>query len=101
MDGANAWQRFLYVRLPLLRPAILVTLIVRTVDAFRVFDIVYIITGGGPANGTLTISYLTYLETFSYSKLGSGAALSFLISFFTLAMAFVYIRVLYRPEESQ
>ena len=101
MDGANFWQRFLYVRLPLLRPAILVTLIVRTVDAFRVFDIVYIITGGGPANGTLTISYLTYLETFSYSKLGSGAALSFLISIFTLAMAFVYIRFLYRPEESQ
>ena len=101
MDGANAWQRFLYVRLPLLRPAILVTLIVRTVDAFRVFDIVYIITGGGPANGTLTISYLTYLETFSFSKLGSGAALSFLISIFTLAMAFVYIRFLYRPEESQ
>jgi ABC-type sugar transport system permease subunit len=101
MDGANAWQRLWYVRLPLLRPAILVALIGRTVDAFRVFDIVYIITGGGPANGTLTISYLTYLETFSYGKLGSGAALSFLISLITLAMAFVYIRFLYRPEESQ
>jgi multiple sugar transport system permease protein len=102
VDGANAWRRFLYVRLPLLRPAILVVLIVRTVDAFRVFDIVYIITRGGPAFGTITISYLTYLETFSYGKLGSGAALSFLISFFTLAMAFIYIRLLYRPpEESQ
>jgi ABC-type sugar transport system permease subunit len=102
MDGANAWKRFLYVRLPLLRPAILVALIVRTVDAFRVFDIVYIITGGGPANGTLTISYLTYLETFSYGKLGGGAALSFLISIFTIATAFLYIRILYRsPEESR
>ncbi len=101
MDGANAWQRLWYVRLPLLRPAILVALIGRTVDAFRVFDIVYIITGGGPANGTLTISYLTYLETFSYGKLGSGAAMSFLISLITLALAFVYIRFLYRPEESQ
>jgi ABC-type sugar transport system permease subunit len=101
-DGANAWQRFWYVRLPLLRPAILVALIVRTVDAFRVFDIVYIITRGGPAFGTITISYLTYLETFSYGKLGSGAALSFLISIFTIAMAFVYIHFLYRPaEESQ
>jgi ABC-type sugar transport system permease subunit len=85
-----------------LRPAILVALIVRTVDAFRVFDIVYIITRGGPAFGTITISYLTYLETFSYGKLGSGAALSFLISIFTIAMAFVYIHFLYRPaEESQ
>jgi ABC-type sugar transport system permease subunit len=101
-DGANALQRFWYVRLPLLRPAILVALIVRTVDAFRVFDIVYIITRGGPAFGTITISYLTYLETFSYGKLGSGAALSFLISIFTIAMAFLYIHFLYRPaEESQ
>ncbi len=102
VDGANIWQRFWYIRLPLLRPAILVALIIRSVEAFRVFDIVYIITRGGPAFGTITISYLTYLETFSYGKLGSGAALSFLISIFTLAMAFVYIRLLYRPpEESQ
>ncbi len=101
IDGANSWQRFINIRLPLLRPAILVALIVRTVDAFRVFDIVYIITGGGPAFGTVTISYLTYLETFSYGKLGSGAALSFVISIFTMLMAYVYIRFLYRsPEES-
>lgn len=99
IDGANAWQRFLYIRLPLLRPAILIALIVRTVEAFRVFDIVYIITGGGPAFGTVTISYLTYLETFSYGKLGSGAALSFMISLFTLAMAYLYIHFLYRPPE--
>lgn len=102
VDGANAWQRFLYIRLPQLRPAILVVLIVRTVEAFRVFDIVYMITRGGPAFATVTITYLTYLETFAYGKLGSGAALSFLISLFTLAMAVIYIRFLYRPpEESQ
>ncbi len=80
VDGANAWQRFWKIRLPLLRPAILVALIVRTVDAFRVFDIVYIITSGGPAYKTLTITYLTYLNSFSFGKQGTGAALSFLIS---------------------
>lgn len=102
VDGATAWQRFLYIRLPQLRPAILVVLIVRTVEAFRVFDIVYMITRGGPAFGTVTITYLTYLETFAYGKLGSGAALSFLISLFTLIMAMIYIRFLYRqPEESR
>jgi ABC-type sugar transport system permease subunit len=102
VDGATAWQRFLYIRLPQLRPAILVVLIVRTVEAFRVFDIVYMITRGGPAFGTITITYLTYLETFAYGKLGSGAALSFLISLFTLMMAMIYIRFLYRqPEESR
>lgn len=101
VDGANALQRFWYIRLPQLRPAILVALIVRTVDAFRVFDIVYIITAGGPAFKTITITYLTYLYSFSYGKQGTGAALSFLISIFTIIMAFVYIRFLYRPEEIQ
>lgn len=101
VDGANAFQRFWHIRLPLLRPAILVALIVRTVEAFRVFDIVYIITSGGPASKTITISYLTYLYSFSYGKQGTGAALSFLISIFTIAMAILYIRFLYRPEETQ
>jgi ABC-type sugar transport system permease subunit len=100
VDGANALQRFWYVRLPLLRPAILVVLIVRTVEAFRVFDIVYIITSGGPAFRTITITYLTYLNSFSYGQQGTGAALSFLISIFTILMAFAYIRFLYRPTES-
>ena len=99
VDGANAWQRFWKIRFPMLRPAILVALIARTVDAFRVFDIVYILTNGGPASKTMTITYLTYLNSFSYGKQGIGAALSFLISFFTIIMAFIYIRVLYRPEE--
>lgn len=101
VDGANAWQRFWQIRVPLLRPAILVALIVRTVDAFRVFDIVYILTSGGPAYKTLTITYLTYLNSFAFGKQGTGAALSFLISTFTIVMAFVYIKFLYRPEETQ
>ncbi|HXD08672.1 MAG TPA: sugar ABC transporter permease [Anaerolineales bacterium] len=101
VDGANAWQRFWQIRIPLLRPAILVALIVRTVDAFRVFDIVYIITSGGPAYKTLTITYLTYLNSFAFGKQGIGAALSFLISAFTIVMALIYIRFLYRPEETQ
>lgn len=99
VDGASALQRFFLIRLPLLRPAILVALVIRTVEAFRVFDIIYVITNGGPANGTVTISYLTYLEMFSFGHLGRGSALSFLISLFTLIMAFIYIRFLYRPEE--
>jgi ABC-type sugar transport system permease subunit len=99
VDGASAFQRFWFIRLPLLRPAILVALIVRTVDAFRVFDIAYIITSGGPAFKTVTITYLTYLNTFSYGKPGVGAALSFLISIFIIIMAIAYIRFLYRPEE--
>jgi ABC-type sugar transport system permease subunit len=99
VDGANAWQRFWYVRLPLLRSAILVALVIRTVEAFRVFDIIYVITAGGPAFGTVTISYLTYLETFSFGHIGRGSALSFLISLITLLLAFIFIRILYKPED--
>lgn len=99
VDGASAWQRFWFIRLPLLRAAILVALVIRTVEAFRVFDIIYVITAGGPAFGTVTISYLTYLETFSFGHVGRGSALSFLITIITLFLAFIYIRILYRPEE--
>jgi ABC-type sugar transport system permease subunit len=101
VDGANAWQRFWKIRFPLLRPAILVALIIRTVEAFRVFDIVYIITSGGPASKTITITFLTYLYSFPYGKQGIGAALSIMISIITLIFAIIYIRVLYRPEENQ
>jgi ABC-type sugar transport system permease subunit len=101
VDGASALQRFLQIRLPLLRPAILIALIARTVDAFRVFDIVYIITSSGPANKTLTITYLTYLNSFPWGNQGVGAALSFLISIFTITMALIFIQLLYRPEEAQ
>jgi ABC-type sugar transport system permease subunit len=99
VDGATALQYFWFIRLPLLRPAILVALIIRTVEAFRAFDIIYVITNGGPANSTVTVSFLTYLEMFSFGHAGRGSALSFLISLFTLTLAFIYIRMLYRPEE--
>jgi ABC-type sugar transport system permease subunit len=101
VDGANAWQRFWLIRLPLLRSAILVALVIRTVEAFRVFDIIYVLTAGGPAFGTVTISYLTYLETFNYGHIGNGSALSFLISIFSFALALIYIRLLYRREDSR
>ncbi|NMC14097.1 MAG: sugar ABC transporter permease [Chloroflexi bacterium] len=101
VDGANALQRFFSIRLPLLRSAILIALVIRTVEAFRVFDIIYVITRGGPAFGTVAISFLTYFETFTYGHVGKGSALSFLISLFTLGMAMIYIRFLYKPEESR
>ncbi len=98
IDGATAWQRFWRITLPLLRPAILVVLVIRTVEAFRVFDIIFIITRGGPAFGTVTISYLTYLETFRNMAIGSGAALSFLVSAFILVIALIYINFLYTDD---
>ncbi len=94
MDGASRWQSFWRITLPSLRGALLVILVVRTVEAFRVFDIIYVLTGGGPANGTQVISYLAYQETFRFFDLGRGAALSFLISLFVVLAALVYLRLL-------
>jgi ABC-type sugar transport system permease subunit len=94
MDGASRWQSFWRITLPSLRGALLVILVVRTVEAFRVFDIIYVLTGGGPANGTQVISYLAYQETFRFFDLGRGAALSFLISLFVVIAALVYLRLL-------
>lgn len=101
MDGASRWQSFWRITVPSLRGAILVVLVVRTVEAFRVFDIIYILTGGGPANGTQVISYVAYQETFRFFNMGRGAAISFLISLFIVVAALVYIRILGDRQEAR
>ena len=99
IDGANAFQRFFNVTLPILRPSILVCLVLRTMEAFKVFDIIYTMTKGGPANGTQVISYYTYNTSFQYSKFGYGAALSYVMSIVILILAMVYIHFLRVSED--
>ena len=76
MDGAKAWQTFLYVRLPMLWSTLLIAGLFRALDAFRVFDLVYVLTGGGPADSTETLSTLTYKTLFSTLQFGYGSTLS-------------------------
>ena len=76
MDGAKAWQTFWYVRLPLLVPTLLIAGMFRALDAFRIFDLVYVLTGGGPADSTETLSTLSYKILFSTLQFGYGSALS-------------------------
>jgi multiple sugar transport system permease protein/N,N'-diacetylchitobiose transport system permease protein len=94
IDGASAWQSFWRITLPLLKPSIAVVLILRTIEAFKVFDIIYVMTGGGPANGTRTIAFYTYLQAFSNQLFGYGAALAYLIVIAVFALAMVYLRIL-------
>lgn len=94
IDGAGPWRAFWRVTLPLLRPTIAVVLILRTIEAFKVFDIIYVMTGGGPASGTQTIAFYTYQQAFSNQLFGYGAALAYLIVLAVGAMAMVYLRVL-------
>lgn len=99
VDGASALRRFTHITLPLLSPAILVALIMRTMEAFKVFDIIYIMTGGGPAGGTQVLSFLTYQSSMAFGKFSYGAATAFMMSVFIFIFAFIYIKVLYRKAE--
>ncbi len=95
VDGATRWQKFTAITLPLLRPVILVAVALRTIGAFRVFDIIYVLTGnGGPADSTKVISFYDYDQAFHYLFFGYGAAISWLITAFTLIMIVVYMRLL-------
>ncbi|KAB0682952.1 carbohydrate ABC transporter permease [Aureimonas leprariae] len=76
MDGARAWSIFWHVRLPLLMPTLLIAGLFRALDAFRIFDLVYVLTGGGPADSTETLSTLAYKVLFSTLSFGAGSAIS-------------------------
>ena len=90
VDGANAWERFRRITLPLLRPAIAVALIFRTLDALRIFDLPFVLTQG--ANGTETLSLLAQQELTANRLVGGGSALSVLTFVTVMGVSFLYIR---------
>jgi multiple sugar transport system permease protein len=91
MDGASAWQRFVHVTLPLMKPAILVAVLFRTLDAFRVFDNIFILTGG--ANNTASVSFLAYNNLFKALNLGLGSTVSVLIFIAVAIIAFIFVKL--------
>jgi multiple sugar transport system permease protein len=91
VDGATAWQRFVRITLPLLRPAILVALIFRTLDALRIFDLPFVLTQG--ANGTTSLSLYAYQQLTQNRLIGPGSALSVLTFIVVMAVSFLYIRL--------
>ena len=90
VDGATAWQRFTRITLPLMKPAILVALLFRTLDAFRVFDTIFIMTRG--ALDTESVSILGYNQLISRLNLGLGSAVSVLIFICVFLIAFIFVR---------
>jgi len=92
VDGANAVQRFFRITLPLMKPAILVALLFRTLDAFRIFDSIFIMTRG--AQNTESVSILGYNQIISRTNLGLGSAVSVLIFIAVLMIAFAFVRLL-------
>jgi ABC-type sugar transport system permease subunit len=97
IDGATAWQSFRRMTLPLLKPALAVALIFRTLQAFLVFDVIYIMTGGGPGVSTQTLAFLNWQTFLVGTDFGYGGAISVMLVVMALAISAVYVRTL-RPE---
>ncbi len=94
VDGAGPWTTFRRVTLPLLLPVMLVAVVFRTIDALRVFDAIYVLTGGGPANGTETLSIYAYKILFQTLDFGYGSALAVVVLAVTAVAAAAYARAL-------
>jgi ABC-type sugar transport system permease subunit len=93
IDGASAWQQLRHVTLPLLRPALLVALIFRALDAFRVFDLIYVLTGGGPGTATEPLALYAFDALLQDLRFGFGSALSVVLFAVTFSLAWLYIRL--------
>jgi multiple sugar transport system permease protein len=101
VDGASSWQIFRYITLPLLRPVITIALVIRSMDAFREFDKIFQLTGGGPGVATETISLFIYRNGFRYFNMGYASAISYLTLIIIIIFSTLYIRVFQRREESK
>lgn len=97
-DGSSGWQTFRHVTLPLLKPAILIALLLRTMDLLRVFDHIFILTEGGPGFATETLSLYIYRTAFRFSNFGYAAAMSFVLLIITNLISAGYIRLLQTRE---
>ena len=94
IDGAGTWSAFRRITLPLLRPAIMVVVVLQTMWAFRIFDLVYAMTQGGPANRTMVIAYWTYMQAFKFHHYGAGSALAYLVTLFLILLSLAYIKTI-------
>jgi multiple sugar transport system permease protein len=94
IDGATSWQKFRHITLPLLKPALLLALLFRTIDALRVFDLVFVMTQGGPADATNVLQFYGYKKSFAEGMIGYGSAISVVVFFVSLVLSLSYIRLL-------
>ncbi|HEV8636474.1 MAG TPA: sugar ABC transporter permease [Chloroflexota bacterium] len=95
VDGADAIGRFRFVTLPWLIHPILIVLIVQALGGIRIFEIIYLLTGGGPGNASTTLGFATYITSFVSTDIGRGNAWAYTVALLTLVIAIVYMKLLY------
>lgn len=101
VDGAGPLARFRYVTLPGVRTALLLVLIYATMSAIRAFDIIYVLTEGGPGDATANLAWYAYVESFRHLNFGRGAALAYLVAIATFIVAYWYLKTLGTKEPSE
>jgi multiple sugar transport system permease protein len=99
IDGAGRWRAFRFVTLPYLKPTLGLVLIYETIVAIATFDLVYVMTGGGPADATAIIGWYAYTEIFRFLNLGHGAALALILGVMLLGLVMIYLRA-FRAEDA-
>jgi ABC-type sugar transport system permease subunit len=100
LDGANAWQQFVHITLPGIKTTFVISIVLQSIWALKVFDLIYVLTKGSPADSTVLLNYLSWRETFSNLDIGYGAAIANVLFALMLMLALVYIRAL-RPRQTQ
>jgi multiple sugar transport system permease protein len=96
LDGTGPVRRFFAIVLPWIKQTLVFCMVISTIDAFMAFDIIWVLTRGGPGSSTTTLSWLGYLHSFQYMKFGEGAAILYILTFLSLAFAVIYFFVLGR-----
>ncbi|GLI05749.1 ABC transporter permease [Paenibacillus tyrfis] len=92
IDGAGLLRRFAVLTLPYLKSTFLFLIVMRTMETFKVFDLIFVLTQGGPANGTMVVNYMTYIKAFTSLQFSEGATLSYLIAAFIALLTFAYVK---------
>ena len=99
IDGASNRQCFRYLTLPMMAPTFSVALLLRLITAFKTYDLIYVLTKGGPGTSTEVISYHIYRQAFTYLKTGNASAMSFILVIILLPLAYLAIRLLWRRRD--
>ena len=101
IDGATSWQIFKDITVPMLRKIFLIGILLRTMDAFKIFDEIYMMTQGGPGNATETVNYYVYRNTFRYFNMGEGAALALIVLIIIIIISNIFIKVMKEKNVEQ
>lgn len=101
IDGASGWQQFWYITLPNIMPVILLTAMLRTIWTFHKFDIIYLLTGGGPVDATTTLPVLVYQKAFVDFEIGNASAIAIVTGLILGVLLIVYFLLIKRAEEKQ